>query len=493
VNALQQLLFFNPELIRNVRAQLRMKRLAIAAIVSGVISLVIIPAIVPRSTDVRATNREWAYTRWVLAVQAIVLIIGGGIACLQAIGREKEQNTFDYQRITRLSPFELTLGKLFGAPVLAWFVALCFVPAALAGVQSSNMSLADLLSAWILLLCAALGFHAFALLLSMLLSRALSTGAVLLFLFFSIFSIVPGITFIVSTGQQQYGSVRELEFYGNLIPYTPFFSVVYLSLAAWFLLALARNIKRDPTDYELYKPVQALIFAAYLIFLLMGVIPSATATPVTVQSQILWTSQGIFFALGLVLLRNRHRARRRLRQLGERGDSWFEAVWPAPYLLLAVLITGLLPFVLFANSTNHRIPWDPALYTFRWVFFALWICRDVLFLQWMDVRPGRRPLMRAILYQFVYYAATLALFFTSSRPVVPSEAAFQSIFTPARVWTMDTGTWNEASGIWLIALLCQAGAFLLFAFLHRQALRSLAVTRKASPPSISSPAPAVAR
>jgi hypothetical protein len=141
VNTLAQYLWLNPEFIRNVRAQLRLKRLLIAGIVSGIVSLVIIPAMVPHRTSGPSPADEWAYTRWVLGVQSFVLNIGGGIACLQSIGREKEQNTFDYQRITRLSPFELTLGKLFGAPAKSWFVALCFVPAAVRCCVRSCMNL----------------------------------------------------------------------------------------------------------------------------------------------------------------------------------------------------------------------------------------------------------------------------------------------------------------------------------------------------------------
>lgn len=494
MNALTEYFWQNPEFLRNLRAQMRVKRLLIAGIISGVVSLMILPAMLPRPSSVGVVDgSEWAYTRWGLGLQAVVLIIGGGIACLQAIGREKEQNTFDYQRITRLSPLELAIGKLFGAPAMAWFVALCFVPAALAGFQSSTMRGEDLVSAWCLLLCTALAFHTFALMLSMLMSRALSTGAVLLLLFFSFWSVAPEIIFIVTRGHQTYRNADELSFYGYLVPYTPFFCVVYLSLAGWFLLALARNVKRDPTNYELYRPVQALVFAAYLSFLWMGSTTVVKATPVSVQTQVMWIEQGVFFAFGLVLLRNRHRARRRLRLLGEKGAGWLEAVWPAPFLLLGVVIASLLPILLYSSGMSQGIPWSRSLYVFRWIFFALWICRDVEFLQWMDVQPGRRPLLRAILYELVFYAATTALFFTSNRPVAPGEAAFQSIFTPVRVWAMDTAEWNEASGMWLVALLFQAGTFLLFAFLHRQELRSLLAARKSSPPTVSSPATALAR
>ena len=43
---------------------------------------------------------------------ALVLGAGGGIACLNSVFKEKEQNSFDFQRLTRLTPLELALGKL---------------------------------------------------------------------------------------------------------------------------------------------------------------------------------------------------------------------------------------------------------------------------------------------------------------------------------------------------------------------------------------------
>ena len=71
---------------------------------------------------------------FLLSTGIVILTIGGGIYCLQSIHREKDLNTFDYQRVTRLTPLELTLGKLFGAPSLLYFIALCLLPITLVGV-----------------------------------------------------------------------------------------------------------------------------------------------------------------------------------------------------------------------------------------------------------------------------------------------------------------------------------------------------------------------
>src|SRR5437762_11294071 len=73
-------------------------------------------------------------------LQALMLAAGGGIACINSIHREKEQNTFDYQRVTRMTPLELALGKLFGAPVFTYFVFLCLMPLALFGAVMGKRS-----------------------------------------------------------------------------------------------------------------------------------------------------------------------------------------------------------------------------------------------------------------------------------------------------------------------------------------------------------------
>ncbi len=78
--------------------------------------------------------------QFLLFTHATALAVGGGIYCLLSIHREKDLNTFDYQRITRLTPLQLALGKLFGAPSLLYFMVLClvrrFISAVLSHLQS---------------------------------------------------------------------------------------------------------------------------------------------------------------------------------------------------------------------------------------------------------------------------------------------------------------------------------------------------------------------
>ena len=494
----------NPELIRNLRIQLRPKRMAVAASITAIVSLIILPALWPDAPSGATSGWGMGYLASVLVFQSVTILVGGGIACLQSISREKEQNTFDYQRITRLSPLELAMGKLLGAPSMAYFIGLCLIPGALLALPKSGWSFGDLLDSWILLFFGAIAFHAFAVLMSMVLRRSLSTGAILLFLFFA---GIPGMSFttlMLTRGDHGVSAAQNINFYGVSFPFTPFFSFVYASFAAWFILALERNIKRDPAMYELLTPLQALGFAGWTNFLFIGTAPLASSRDLA-QVSSMWVNVTVFFALGLVLLRNRDRARRRLRELGEQGLTWLEAFWPAPYILIGVTATGFLPLLLEPRQQSPSVagyfhpaaPLSMSLFLFRLVFFALWLCRDLLYLQWMNLRPGRKPLLRAILYGFVYYTALFVMFFVHSpMNLQPGEAAFQSIFVPIRVLTIDTASWNSAASTWFIALVSQIALMYFFAFLHRQELQSLATRPRtypsAAPPAVRPSAPATA-
>jgi hypothetical protein len=102
-----------------------------------------------------------------------------------------------------------------------------------------------------------------------------------------------------------------------------------------------------------------------------------------------------------------------------------------------------------------------------------------------------------VLYAFVYYTALFVLFFTHSPlSAQPGEAAFQSIFVPVRVLLLDSASWNQAAGIWFIAMISQAVVMYFFAFLHRQELQSLAARPRSTavsiPPPIQPGSPAAA-
>jgi hypothetical protein len=105
----------NPEFLRYARSQLRPAKLLSAAIISLVLSITLAFVVLHGKQDSPDTYiwsaKSLLETAFIL--QALVLAIGGGIACFNSIYSGKEQNTFDYQRI---SPPSNSLSANFSAP-----------------------------------------------------------------------------------------------------------------------------------------------------------------------------------------------------------------------------------------------------------------------------------------------------------------------------------------------------------------------------------------
>lgn len=506
----------NPEVIRNVRSQLRWGRMISVAAICAVLSMVTGYSLAhsQKPTD---PPGEWGMhlLQVALGAQALAIVLGGSIACLNAIHREKEMNTFDFQRVTRLTPWELALGKLFGAPAVVYFAALCLMPAALAGAIVGGARPTMVAAAYVILLLGSIALHAFALIISLLHQRGANTGAVLLLIFVLLSGISP-------SGQRQFfdlgplspfGALSIVEqkswalapasagsdesdgnmadvFFGQRMHHLPVLLVLYASFAAWFLLAVTRNLKRDPSAYELYTPNQSLALLLYINLLMLGFFrwgkePGgafiAPLSPTDIQGLFLGSNLTMFLVLGLALVRNRDQVRRRLREMGDAASNWLAALWPAPYLLTGMLLAGVAAIGMIQWKHSPKLEWDAALAVFRLGIVALWVARDLLFLQWMNLTRARRPLVMGFVYLLVFYASASILFLTLSLFETARGKAITGFFYPGAALAVMAKDWQEAKGLWIAALLCQAAVAAVFVYLHRQKLRQLSPAHEAAP------------
>lgn len=507
-------LFSNPEIVRNARIQLRPKQMLVAAGLCAAIEVALYYAFF--HGGVAVGNGSAGYGRGpgllhvILIIQALVLVIGGGIACLHAIQREKDQNTFDFQRLTRLSPFELTLGKLFGAPLMVFFVFLCFIPAAVVGAVAARSSWTIILAAYVLLILGSIVYDAFALVISLFLRRGAVTWAILAFLAVVLVSSTGSYdmpsTFVfgpvspfaaVSLAQQNSWSIssgtkfngvpfnmfRDL-FFGLPVHHALVLFVFYLTILAWLIPAVSRNIKRDPASYELYTPAQALGFICYLNFILLAFCQFAhpnmfwngiswnfnilPTPPFDVQSALIMINIFLFFIFGFVLLRNRNRMRRRLHGI-EAAPVALESIWPAPYIFLGAILVGAAMILVIQWKRDPSLEWSLAVAIFRVIFFAVWLSRDLLFLQWMNLRRGRHPLLLGVLYLIAFYVCAglvVGALHLTQNP-------FTAIFLPTPLWELNTALWTTHSAEWIVALMGQAAIALIFVFLQRQQIEEL--------------------
>ena len=112
----------NPELLRYVRSELRLSR--VATIVSGTVfgaGLLSLIVSVMNEHQVVTRSNYWREVYWaVFVVSTLVLVLWTLINSSQAVVSERTHRTFDFWRTTRLSPMTLAIGKLIGAPIGAW-------------------------------------------------------------------------------------------------------------------------------------------------------------------------------------------------------------------------------------------------------------------------------------------------------------------------------------------------------------------------------------
>ena len=500
----------NPELLRNARIQLRPGRAIAAAVICAAISLTIWYSFESRSNAQMVAVDAIEMFKFILQMQVFVLLVGGGIYELLSVHREKELNTFDFQRVTRLTAFELAVGKLFGAPILTYFIVLCLMPIAIFAAVLGHAPLVLVVEAYAILLVGCIAFHVLGLLISTALGHGVSAIAVLPYLVLVVFTSVdffttqgPGLSPSASTwtvhqlnpfaatamfAKEPPRGLSDL-FFGASVPHFAVLMVIYVTLIAWFLLAIVRNLKRDPAVYELYSPLQAFGFAIYLNLLLLGFfnwkaplgppymvdgqITGFAAFPArTVETMLLAGSFWLFALLGIILLRKREQVRRRIQSLGEGAAGIWAALWPAPYVLAGMIAVGIAIVELirvYRNPAANEWDWGLAITTIA--FYTLWAARDLLYLQWMGLRRTRRPLGSAIIYLLVFYTCTGIIFGVAHVLLRASSAPYSAMLIPSGISSLSIEEWTASYQIWLVVLAVLAAQVLLFAFLQRQKLR----------------------
>ena len=374
----------NPEFLRNARIQLRPGRAIAAAVICAAVSVTTWYSYMARSAPLTRVDDAFSMLGLVLQLQVWVLLIGGGIYELLSVHREKELNTFDYQRVTRLTSFELAMGKLFGAPVLTYFVTLCLVPIGLAAAVLGEVPMQQLLEAYVIIFVGCIAFHLLALLISMALGRGVSAIAIVPYLIFVGFTSIdyatnnPGylqrsapwtlhiLNPLAAVEMLWKGTARVSTdlFFGISVSHFVVLLVIYVTFGGLFSLAVVRNLKRDPAVYELYSPVQAFGFAIYFTVLVLGffnwkaplgqvifdqsnpqrfhILGYETLPPQAVLGMVLSNVFWIFAFLGLILLRNREHVRRRVKILGGRAASLWAAFWPVFYSLAGIIMAGVV-------------------------------------------------------------------------------------------------------------------------------------------------------
>lgn len=113
----------NAELRRNLWLQMTGGRIAVGA------SLVLVLLVAALVVDVRIRNESFGVTRWVsLVTYLFVVLLWGGRQAAAAVVTEVREKTWDWQRLSAIGAWSMTIGKLAGAASLSWSLGLlCLV------------------------------------------------------------------------------------------------------------------------------------------------------------------------------------------------------------------------------------------------------------------------------------------------------------------------------------------------------------------------------
>ncbi|MGD1102430.1 MAG: hypothetical protein ABSA59_10220 [Terriglobia bacterium] len=441
----------NPLLILHVRSDLRPARAAMAAAVTLIVCILI--AMGCWSANSGNARRFWVeFYAWLLGAQFVLLGAWSAGTCGQAVARERELKTFDFLKTTRLTAAELMVGKLLGVPIVAYFIVACTLPISIVAGLVGGIRPVAVMGSLVLLLAFNLFYSLAALLGSMLVEKS-SSGAVGLLgllanLFFLAFaegpfkgftaiSVVPALLSLHRIDTDM-GHVSPTVF-GMGVPCVILTLVLYALLGAWFVLMIVRNLKRDIPQIQLLSRWQCVGLVAFWNLLFYAFLDTNTLrTPSFLRSglamhyvyqialfAVAWNAVFLFL-IGVAALSPHEKLKVWWRKWKAGEGSYFAPDGlPWPWLVPAAII-GYAMLAAEALGLRSAVPlgeWSLGFVAMAFGAFLVFTARDVLFLQWCLLTRMKHPVMKGILFLFLYNAAVglVGLVVSVISPAAPTK------------------------------------------------------------------------
>ncbi len=142
----------NPELRRNLWLEFSIHRVIAAPVVIGLIALLFLSAESKEVMNNIAMAAAFGYV--------VVVLLWGTKLAGDSVIEEARDRTWDAQRMSSITPWRMTWGKLLGAPSFAWYVGGILLVIFMAAGSTMDM---PVLRQALLMLCVAIMMHAMAL------------------------------------------------------------------------------------------------------------------------------------------------------------------------------------------------------------------------------------------------------------------------------------------------------------------------------------------
>src|ERR1035437_258809 len=109
----------NPELARNVELELTKQRLIVMPVILLLLSFLVLST--AQINSYLHENQYYYLARYSSVAFVIIAILWGAKNAADGVLDEYNSRTWDWQRMSTLSPWKMTIGKLFGSTIFNWY------------------------------------------------------------------------------------------------------------------------------------------------------------------------------------------------------------------------------------------------------------------------------------------------------------------------------------------------------------------------------------
>jgi hypothetical protein len=422
----------NTEFVRNLWIEAKLPRLVVLTALLGALFL-----LVWLWRDRSATLSTAALTAYV----AIIFIWGNRLAANSVI-QEVNNGTWDSQRMSAISPFAMTLGKLFGSTILVWFGGLICLGVYWWSKSAGGYDI-ELLQTTIIYLGCGLLSHIVSLIVSLIAIRKRRAGGRLRVWLYQFIGLIAALPILILASRTIEANVlatfiynTNLNWYGVTFSKFDFIVMSIAIYAVWGIIGVNRMMRM-----ELLARNSPLLWLGFVLFTAMFVagieLPGffersfsdiSSSETIVLRVMMMGALASLLLAYVIVLAEpkgktlvvflKRHAAERRWRE-------FFDATprWAATLILVLIMIVSIWAY---GQYQGHEFGHDEQFWATIGIVF-LFVARDIGFIALMSFWISTpRADMTALVCLALSYTLIPALFFAAG--VYSLRPLFQPVF-----------------------------------------------------------------
>lgn len=351
-----------------------------------------------------------------------LVFIWGGYRAASCVIEEIQGNTWDNQRLSSVSPWQLSLGKLFGSTLYPWYGGLLALAIyVVAGVQEYPTTTLYNAMLWLL---AGLFCHAVALLVSMQALRTQNRYGKYHPILYLIFALIASQVFygygsVLSEAARRGNTMDPVQWYGQEFSASAF---IFLSLCAFFLWAVV-GVYRMMRE-ELKFRNTPFVWGAFVVFLMTYIsgfiyIRTDFFESLGYGNLLSQSRLGVAFIIGMssayamLLFDTLTITRYRILCHQWRRKQWRKLLETLPMWVMSVALSALVAVLFVSYSLAGSKASVSIVFTLGVFLFLL---RDICILHYFTFVPGsKRAVAATAFYLAILYSLLPSIFMAANQ------------------------------------------------------------------------------